>query len=93
MLTHTRTRTYTVSHFANPYLACNTCGQRVAGFYPDRPGPSMHWPCGHTGEHRDLCPSWGPVDGCRCHDMPGGRHHGEPPMPSGYDDPLNGRNR
>lgn len=94
MLTATRTHTYTVTYFANPYLACGTCGQRAAGFYNDRPGPAVNWPCDHASELVDLCPSWGPVDGCTCIEMTGrGRDHGEPPMPAGYADPLEGRNR
>lgn len=64
----TTTHTYTVRRPANPYLVCVQCGVKVHA-WPDRPGPLVNLPCGHFG-YRNLCPSWGPVDGCRC-DPPG----------------------
>ena len=85
--TYTRTRTVTV--YANPYIACAQCRQRAAGFF-NGDGPMENWPCEHNAGTVDLCPSWGPVDGCTCAEMPGGRTHGEPTMPPGFDDLLEG---
>lgn len=52
--------------FANPYLLCPECEQRVTNTrFGD--GPEQNLPCGHrTQGYRDTCPSWSPVDGCRC---------------------------
>lgn len=70
-LTRTHTRTHLVITPANPFLACGTCGKRVEAFHDDRcgchlGGRPVNMPCFHEGEYRDLCPSWGPVDGCQC---------------------------
>lgn len=50
--------------FANPFILCvePSCQQRVTNVrYPG----AVNVPCGHTGT-ADVCPSWGPVDGCGC---------------------------
>lgn len=70
-LTHTHTRTHLVITPANPFLACGTCGKRVEAFHDHRcgcdlGGAPVNMPCFHQGEYRDMCPSWGPVDGCQC---------------------------
>ncbi len=65
MLTVTRTRTYNATLFADPYKQCQQCGGWIDGVL-DNPGPSILVPCEHQGGYRDVCPSWGPVDGCRC---------------------------
>lgn len=64
-LTHTHTRTYTVTVFADPYKVCTVCGEHVCGVR-DQPGPLVLVPCDHQAPYADTCPSWGPVDGCRC---------------------------
>ena len=64
-MTHTFTRTHTVTVPANPYLICDQCSRRVEGF-ADLPGPLELYPCGHQSGYSDICPSWGPVDGCTC---------------------------
>ena len=92
-ITVTHTRTFAVVVYANPYNACDVCHRRAAGYYRDRPGPPLNWPCDDRGGFASVCPSWGPVDGCRCIESYGRRDHGVPPMPAGYDDPLDGRNQ
>lgn len=76
-LVRTYTRTHTVTVPANPYLVCDFCGARVEGF-ADLPGPVENYPCGHAAGYSDLCPSWGPVDGCQCQAHLGYRPHGDP---------------
>lgn len=64
-LTYTYTRTHNVVTFADPYKKCLKCNGWVDGVL-DAPGPCVVVPCEHQSEYRDLCPSWGPVDGCEC---------------------------
>lgn len=76
MLTVTHTRTHVFVEFANPFLACDTCGQRVPKWHdPDRCGCGEEgWenrPCGHQAGVTSVCPSWGPVDGCLCAEILG----------------------
>ena len=79
-ITHTFTRTHTVTVPANPYLRCNVCQARVEGFVNGPAGDLLTLvPCGHRDSYYDVCPSWGPVDGCRCEK--GNRPHGDPPAP------------
>lgn len=78
--------------YADPYLACDQCRQRTVGYDRDAPG-LRNEPCGHAAGMTSVCPSWSPVDGCNCIEQLGRRDHGEPPLPAGYPDPLNGRNR
>lgn len=50
--------------FSNPFILCvaPSCQQRVTNVsYPG----AVNVPCGHTG-WAEVCPSWGPVDGCTC---------------------------
>lgn len=52
--------------FANPFILCveRSCQRRVTNVsYPN----VRNIPCGHIGS-ADVCPSWGPVDGCTCTD-------------------------
>lgn len=51
--------------FADPYKKCPECGGWVDGT-ADVPGPLLLVPCGHRAAYVDVCPSWGPVDGCGC---------------------------
>lgn len=68
----TFTRTHIRVTFANPFLICGKCGARADGFHdPERCGCTSDFhlePCGHAAEALDTCPSWGPVEGCRCAD-------------------------
>ncbi len=76
MVTHTRTHVYT--RFANPYLLCTMCREFVTGFHDpkrcDCDGDYYITPCKHR-VYMDICPSWGPVDGCRCEESLGHRDH------------------
>lgn len=64
--------------FADPYKVCNSCGGWVTGVL-DMPGTRLTVPCEHDRDYSDVCPSWGPVDGCQCADHLGYVPHGEPP--------------
>jgi hypothetical protein len=68
MSAHTRVHTYVT--FADPYLRCDQCGQPVPKWHnADLCGCDSGWwnePCGHEGGVSSICPSWSPVDGCRC---------------------------
>ena len=71
MLTHTFTRTYNSSTFSDPYKQCLRCGGWIDGALigddgQPIPGPLTVVPCEHQDGYRDVCPSWGPVDGCTC---------------------------
>ncbi|ROO51091.1 hypothetical protein EDC02_5955 [Micromonospora sp. Llam0] len=72
-LVRTHTRTHVEITFADPHLRCTRCQGWVTGYHdPERCGPgcSEGWanvPCGCERAGVDsMCPSWGPVDGCRC---------------------------
>jgi hypothetical protein len=77
MLTRTHTRTVHEIVPANPYLACAQCGAHAERFTHtgDGEGPSVNEPCGHAADYVDLCPSWGPVDGCTCQSSLGYKPH------------------
>lgn len=66
----TYTRVHTSITFANPHLACDQCRRRAHGFHePLRCGCAAEFhllPCGHAAMPVDICPSWGPIDGCTC---------------------------
>jgi len=70
VITVTHTRTHLVITPANPFLACATCGKRVEAFHDDQCGCHLegpvNMPCFCRGGYDDLCPSWGPVEGCEC---------------------------
>jgi hypothetical protein len=74
VLTRTYTQTYNTINFADPYKQCLKCGNWVDGTLV-KDGPMIVVPCEHQSDYRDVCPSWGPVDGCTCasvgiiHDM------------------------
>lgn len=78
-LTYTFTQTYTVTIFADPYKVCCECGEHICGVL-DVDGPLTMDPCGHQSSYRDTCPSWGPVDGCRCSDFIGAVPHEPAPV-------------
>jgi hypothetical protein len=63
------------THFANPFIACMQCGRRVKTVDADL----RNQPCGHRAEWNSVCPSWSPVDGCRCQQHLGHVSHGVPP--------------
>lgn len=63
--TRTFTRTHNAVRFADPYELCRQCGDWIDGFL-NCEGPTIVIPCEHRSDYRDVCPSWGPVDGCRC---------------------------
>lgn len=63
--------------FADPYKTCRDCGGWVTGVL-DRPGPFVVLPCRHQSGYVNVCPSWSPVDGCRCLETLGSVRHGEP---------------
>lgn len=67
MLTVTHTRTHNAIRFADPYKQCQQCNGWVDGVLQVS-GPSIVIPCEHQAGYRDMCSSWGPVDGCRCPD-------------------------
>lgn len=53
--------------FADPYKLCRTCHTWIDGYVrTGGPGLEPLVPCGHRSAYRDVCPSWGPVDGCTC---------------------------
>lgn len=66
----THTRTHVSISFANPFLACDLCGQTATAWHdPAKCGCEGHaynLPCEHRAGVTSVCPSWGPVDGCRC---------------------------
>jgi hypothetical protein len=66
----TFTRTHVFIHFADPFLRCDECGDSVPSWHnDDRCGcDAGFWnePCGHKSGVTSACPSWSPVDGCRC---------------------------
>lgn len=68
MSTHTRTHVYV--EFANPYLECDRCHHRAVAWHDpqrcDCGDTAWNQPCGHTVGVSSVCPSWSPVDGCRC---------------------------
>jgi hypothetical protein len=74
---HTYVRTYNEIRFADPYKVCNACGGWITGVL-DMPGVPLVMPCEHDLGYRDVCPSWGPVDGCQCVEVLGHVEHGEP---------------
>lgn len=58
--------------FADPFKRCRRCGEWVDAYDP---ACGEVLPCGHARGYLDVCPSWGPVDGCGCEQM------GLPPHP------------
>lgn len=68
----TYTRTHVSVGFADPYLKCDECGESVPRWHdPEQCGDSDEFgswnePCRHRAGVTSTCPSWSPVDGCRC---------------------------
>lgn len=77
------THTHTSITFANPYLICSTCRGWVTGWHnPEEcacDGQAYNLPCSHAAGVQSVCPSWSPVDGCRCIAHLGSKDHPEPP--------------
>lgn len=69
----------TYQPYANPYLTCPACGDRVVGRHDDNSG--RNWPCGDDAGVVSLCPTWSPVDGCMCLETLGRKEHGIPEEP------------
>lgn len=65
-MTFTRTHTLTKTPFADPFKVCNECGGWIDGVLDPPRGMFLTSPCRHTQGYTDVCPSWGPVDGCAC---------------------------
>jgi hypothetical protein len=71
--------------FANPYLACVTCGRRAVGSVNATVNaltgavlPSTrNWPCYHANGRLSLCDNWVPTAGCQ-HTPVGRAAHGRP---------------
>ena len=86
-MTATHTRTHVATTFADPYLTCDQCGKRAAGFHdPDQCGCEGDYylvSCEHAAGVTSVCPSWSPVDGCICQRALGYvPHPPEPPSAS-----------
>lgn len=66
----THTRTHLTMDYANPYIICVECKQRVTGHHDDRCCDQikgfLNFPCMHRASIDTVCPSWGPVDSCQC---------------------------
>lgn len=67
------TRTHVYVALANPFLVCDECKQSVPRWHdpfvcgPGCEAPVSNQPCGHVNAGASsTCPSWSPVDGCRC---------------------------
>lgn len=80
----THTRTHVTVDFADPYLVCDGCRRPVTGWHHHTlcGCRETFWnePCGCRRAGVDsTCPSWGPVDGCRCLAHLGYVSHDEPP--------------
>jgi hypothetical protein len=82
-ITRTHTRTHTEVTFANPHLVCDQCKKPVPAWHDnDKCGcDESFWnePCGHKAGMTSVCPSWGPIDGCRCQESLGRVDHAAPP--------------
>ncbi len=71
--------------FANPYLACMTCGRRAVGSVGATVNvlsgklvpAARNWPCYHASGRISLCDDWTATTGCR-HDEEGRLTHGRP---------------
>lgn len=69
----TSTRTHVYTEFANLFLVCDQCQRSVSHWHDQRAcgclgsgKAATNEPCGHTAGVTSTCPSWSPVDGCRC---------------------------
>jgi hypothetical protein len=72
----THVSVYNTIDFADPYKICNAYGGWITGVL-DKPGQQIVVPCEHHKGYSDVCPSWGPVDGCQCQAHLGHVPHGE----------------
>lgn len=66
--------TYEAQMFADPYKICDECDEWIDGAFRV-PGGLILLPCHHRADYTDVCPSWSPVDGCRCVEHLGRRAH------------------
>jgi hypothetical protein len=73
--------------FANPFLVCDVCEQWVTGYHDQQrcgcDEEKRNEPCRHPVGVSNVCPSWGPVDGCQCVARFGHREHAAPPETGG----------
>jgi hypothetical protein len=78
-ISHTTVHTFTVEHYANPFLICTVCRKSVVGYIhsPEHAENWKNFPCHHLGI-TSSCPSWSPVDGCRCQEHLGSVEHSAP---------------
>lgn len=83
----TYTQTFNVVTFADPYKVCRKCGGWITGVL-DKEGPLTVVPCQHTDGYDDVCPSWGPIGGCRCAAHLGEVRHGEPKATARRDEEM-----
>lgn len=83
MPTRTHTRTHVEIRFANPHLICDNCRKPVSGWHnPDVCGCNtftVNVPCCCRAGTTSTCPSWSPVDGCRCAQQLGAVDHAPAP--------------
>ncbi len=56
---------FTGIRFADPYKRCLRCSSWVDGVL-EMNSSLISVPCGHRAGYDDICPSWSPMDGCRC---------------------------
>jgi hypothetical protein len=68
--------------YADPFIICVECGHRTSDG-STKSGQFRNEPCGHAADFKSVCPSWSPVDGCRCVEHLGVREHGDPTFPPG----------
>ncbi len=78
-ISHTTVHTFAIEHYANPFIVCDHCKNPVVGHIrsPERAENWKNFPCHHLGVH-SICPSWSPVDGCRCQEHLGSVQHSSP---------------
>lgn len=79
----TTTHTHTIIEFANPFMRCEVCHNKVTGYIDplQQVQACTHRgeliPCRHNTGVNSVCPSWSPVDGCRCVQFFGKLYHEE----------------
>lgn len=77
----TTTHTHVFAWYANPYLRCNDCKEKVTGYIsfdknpPECEHKGQNVPCGHKAGIDSVCASWSPVIGCRCEEVFGRVDH------------------
>lgn len=71
MIPPTSVRAHTRTALANPYLTCDQCRYQVTHVHDGTrcgcvPAGAENYPCGHPAASTSECPTWAPVEGCRC---------------------------